>query len=60
VQGSYLTLGQMKTVSDWRNVAIVLGLLVAIFGGRSVYKNVTDARAKSLYQRSLEEVNRWK
>jgi hypothetical protein len=58
--GSYLTLGQMRTVADWRNVSIVLGLLVAVFGGRHVYKNVTDARAKSLYQRSLEEVNKWK
>ena len=60
LQGSYLTLGQMKTVTDWRNVSIVLAVLVAVFGGRFAYKNVSDARAKSLYQRSLEEVNKWK
>lgn len=60
LQGSYISLGSLRTTSDWRNVAIVATLLIGAVGGQAVYKNYTGARKKSLYQKTLEEVNKWK
>lgn len=60
MQGSYMTLGSLRTASDWRNVGIVAAVLLFAVGGQAIYKNVSGARKKSLYQRTLEEVNKWK
>ena len=59
LQGSYLTLGSLRTLSQWQNVGLVAGALALAFGGRWAYTTFTDARKRSKYQRALEEVNKY-
>ena len=60
LQGSYITLGSLKSGTDWRNVGIVAIVLLLAVGGQAIYKNISGARKQSLYQKTLEEVNKWK
>ena len=60
VQGTYVSFGSLRTPAQWRNVAILLGLVAVAVGGQSVYKSVTDKKKQTRYQKALEEVNKMK
>lgn len=59
MQGSYATLGSMRTPAEWRNAGIVLAIIAVSFIGHRSYKSITAARKRSQYQRALEEVNKY-
>lgn len=57
-QGAYLSLGIAKSSTDWRNIAIVAGLVTALLGGNWVYKATTSATVTRKRHRALQELEK--
>ena len=60
MQGTYISFGSLRTVNQWLNVAVVVGSIAGIVGGKFAYDSVTESQRKSRYQKALEEVNKMK
>lgn len=56
--GSYASLGIARSPSDWRNIAIVLGLVGAVVGGQAVMKASSKASVSRKRQRALKELEK--
>ncbi|CAL8465327.1 g4862 [Coccomyxa elongata] len=58
--GSYATLGQFKTLEQWRNALIITAVLALVGGGFWVYTSVSESRKRQIYQKALDEVEKMK
>ena len=58
VQGSYLSLGMVRTPEQWVWAGSTIGGAAALLGGYWAYTLATDANKRKKYRRALEEVTK--
>lgn len=57
-QGSYVSLGLARSPADWRNIAIVVGVIGALVGGNAAVKSANTASVSRKRQRALKELEK--
>lgn len=58
IAGSYASLGMAKSPSEWRNVAVIVGVLGAIVGGNLAFKSVSSAKHSRKRSKALRELEK--
>lgn len=58
VQGSYLSLGMVRTPEQWMWAGSTVGGAAALLGGYWAYTLATDANKRKKYKQALEEVTK--
>ena len=58
VQGSYLSLGMVRTPEQWMWAGSTVGGAAALLGGYWAYTVATDANKRKKYRQALEEVTK--
>ena len=56
LQGSYMSLGMLNTVADWRNAGIAVFVILTAFGASTGYSKISEATSDRRRQRALEEL----
>lgn len=59
LQGSYLTLGMVRTPEQWIWAGSVLGGGAALAGAYYLYTASTDANKRKQYRRAFDEVSKY-
>lgn len=58
VQGSYLSLGTIRTPEQWIYAGSMLGGAIVLLGAYYAYIIATDANKRKKYRKALEEVTK--
>lgn len=58
MQGSYLSLGTVRTPEQWMWAGSTVGAGAALLGGYWAYTLSTDANKRKKYRQALEEVTK--
>lgn len=58
VQGSYLSLGMVRTPEQWLWAGSTVGGAAALLGGYWAFTVATDANKRKKYRQALEEVTK--
>ena len=56
LQGSYMSLGMLNSVADWRNAGIAIVVIVLAIGANTGYSKISEATSDRRRQRALEEL----
>lgn len=53
-----MSLGLARSPADWRNIAIVVGVIGALVGGNAAVKSANTASVSRKRQRALKELEK--